>query len=111
MDVDPTETRRGDYLVVSIGGELDVITAPALGDHLRRLIDAGERRVVVDLEAVSFIDSSGISALVQTRNAAVALGGSVALVSDRPGILKLFDISRLTEMFDVYPTVDAATEH
>jgi anti-sigma B factor antagonist len=64
--------------------------------------------VVVDLTDVEFIDSTGLGALVGARTAAADQGGTVALVCTQPRILKLFTITGLDSVFEIYSSVAAA---
>jgi anti-sigma B factor antagonist len=93
--------------VVRVEGELDLGTAPKLSDHLEGAAAAG-KRVVLDLTACGFIDSSGLRALLSARSAADTAGGSLALVVDDPNILRVFEVASLDQVLEIHPTVDAA---
>ena len=58
------ETFDSDGLVLAVSGELDIATAPALRDRLTAAIDAGKLRLVIDLSAVSFLDSVALATIV-----------------------------------------------
>jgi anti-sigma B factor antagonist len=94
--------------VLSVGGDLDLNTAPELMQALTRLVDGGERRVVVDLAGVGFCDSSGLSVLVRVRNRLTGLGGSVTLAAPTPIVQRVLEISGLDEILGTYPSVDEA---
>ena len=63
--------------VVDVHGEIDLDSAPALREQLTALVDGGAGTVVADLTNTSFIDSTGLAALVAGNNRAKAAGGSV----------------------------------
>jgi anti-sigma B factor antagonist len=98
-----------DHAVLSVGGEVDVYTAPQLRERLFELIDGGGRKVVVDLGRVDFLDSTGLGVLVGALRRLRAAGGSFGLVCDKEPLLKIFRITALDQVFPIYSSVDAAT--
>jgi anti-sigma B factor antagonist len=108
VDFSITHQTLEGHPVVSVHGEVDVSSAPEVQRELDAVIEAGARTVVVDLSDVSFLDSTGLGALVAARAAATASGGSVAVVCDQGRLLKLFTITGLDGAFDIHPTVDEA---
>jgi anti-sigma B factor antagonist len=86
---------------VRLAGELDVATAGALRSTLCRLDDQGVHSVVVDLAELGFIDSSGLSELVQALSRSRAAGGDVVLRRPTPATRKVLEIVGLTELFAV----------
>jgi anti-sigma B factor antagonist len=107
--VELSVTRHGDsnVPVVAVSGEVDVYAAPALRDGLTDLLQDGSS-VVVDLTEVGFLDSTGLGALVAARTAAADKGGTLPLVCTHQRILKLFTITGLDGVFNIYNTVDEA---
>ncbi|WP_375477430.1 STAS domain-containing protein [uncultured Jatrophihabitans sp.] len=108
MDVSVSRRANGDVPVVSVSGEVDVYSAPALKDSLTGLLKSGVSSVVVDLTEVAFLDSTGLGALVEARAATTEAGGSLALVCSQERILKLFTITGLDGVFAIHATVDDA---
>jgi anti-sigma B factor antagonist len=98
----------GGYPVVAVRGEIDVYSAPALKDALTALLTPETSAVVVDLTEVGFLDSTGLGALVAARTSATDADVRLPIVSDRDRILKLFRITGLDGVFEIFPTVDAA---
>ncbi len=94
--------------VVSVVGEIDVATAPRLREHLRDRMDAGSSTVVVDLLDVTFMDSTALGVLVGAVKRCHEAGGELRLVVDQPRILKLFEITGLTDVFSIHSTPEAA---
>lgn len=99
-----------DAYIVSLGGEIDLFTAPQLERELARLTDAGARRIVVDLAGATFIDSTVLGVLLKALTRLDAHEGELALVSDDLRILKIFDITGLGRVFRIEPTLTAAIE-
>jgi anti-sigma B factor antagonist len=98
----------GGTSVVAVSGEVDVHSAPALRDAITALLASGERSVVVDLSEVSFLDSTGLGALVSARTAAGTTGGSLPLVCTHERVLRLFTITGLDDVFEIHAGVDDA---
>jgi anti-sigma B factor antagonist len=100
---------RPPYTVLSVKGEVDVYTAPRLREKLVELVSEGHRKVVVDLEEVDFLDSTGLGVLVGGLKRLRSHGGDLMLVSTQARILKVFEITGLTGVFRISSTVDEAT--
>ena len=88
-------------LVVTVSGELDVATAPALRDRLTAAIDAGTQRLVIDLSAISFLDSVALATIVHAKqrlpeNGRLALAidpsSYAMLVLESGGLPKVLDL-------------------
>jgi len=94
--------------VLAVGGEVDVATAPSLRSRLLDLIGQGKINLVVDLEAVEFLDSTGLGVLVSTVKRVRADGGDLALICTSQHILKVLEITSLTSVFAIHQTLDAA---
>jgi anti-sigma B factor antagonist len=86
---------------VVVEGEVDVATAPALRDELYRLIERGQQRIVVDLGAMEFIDSTGLGVFVGALKRSREGGGELELRSLRPAARKIFDITGLSTAFTI----------
>ena len=94
--------------VVDVAGEVDVFSAPELAEQLSQLFDAGRQTVVVDLTSVTFLDSTGLGTLVAARNRAEEAGGQLPIIGSAERVLKLFRITGLDEVFEIYPSIQAA---
>jgi anti-sigma B factor antagonist len=110
MELSLTTRTVGEHTVLEVGGEVDVYTAPRLRERLIELIEGGARRVVVDLDRVDFLDSTGLGVLVGALKRLRSVGGSFALVCDKEPLLKIFRITALDQVFPLHPTVEAAVE-
>jgi anti-sigma B factor antagonist len=94
--------------IVSVGGEIDVYTAPKLRDKITELVAAGAHDLVVDLEAVEFLDSTGLGVLVGGLKKVRAHDGSLQLVCTQDRLLKIFRITGLAKVFDIHDSAEAA---
>jgi anti-sigma B factor antagonist len=91
----------GDAVTVTVEGEVDVATAPALRDELYRLIERGTKRIVVDLGGMDFIDSTGLGVFVGALKRSRERGGELELQSLKPAARKIFDITGLSSAFNI----------
>ena len=98
----------GDWSVVAVAGEVDVATAPRLRKEVIELVGAGHHRMVLDLEAVDFMDSTGLGVLIGVLRRLNAVGGELRVVCATPRILDLFSLTGLDKVFDLRPSVDDA---
>jgi anti-sigma B factor antagonist len=99
---------QADRTVLSVGGGVDVYTAPQLRQRLIELVEEGSQHIVVDMEQVEFLDSTGLGVLVGGLKRVRALDGSLRLVCSQERILKIFRITGLEKVFGIYSTVDEA---
>ena len=106
MQLEITDSEHEGWAVVSASGEVDVASAPALRTRLDELLEAGAARMVIDLEDVDFIDSTGLGVLVGALRRARAANGDVRLVCTNPRILKVFEATGLHEVFAIGATFD-----
>lgn len=108
MDLDLETGRLGDKSVVTLRGEIDVYTAPRLRQAIIDLVDAGATHIVVDMEKVDFLDSTGLGVLVGGLKRVRLKEGSLSIVANQDKILKIFDITGLNKIFSIYPSIDEA---
>jgi anti-sigma B factor antagonist len=94
--------------VVDVEGEIDIYTAPRLRELLTDLVSKNHYQIVVNLEKVGFLDSTGLAVLVGGLKRVRAHDGSLDLVCTREQVLKIFRITGLTEVFGIYETADQA---
>ena len=97
-----------DHVVLEIGGEIDVYTAPRLRERLIDMVGSGEKNVIVDLGRVEFLDSTGLGVLVGAHRRLRATGGSLRLVCPHERLLKIFRITGLDSVFEIHSSVEDA---
>jgi anti-sigma B factor antagonist len=104
LDVD-----HPDYALLVVEGEVDVYTAPVLRQKLVELAETGPPRIVVDMEAVEFLDSTGLGVLVAALNRMRRQDGDLELICSRHRILRVFEITGLTKVFTIHDSRDAVS--
>lgn len=97
-------TQEPGATVISLTGELDVYTSPALKDTLTQLADDDARAVTFDLAGLEFVDSTGLGVLVSALTRSQELGGRATLRRPKPAIAKLLEITGLGTLFVVEPS-------
>jgi anti-sigma B factor antagonist len=102
-------TQRHGYTILSPQGEIDFATGPQLKDAINERLISGDVNLVMDLQAVDFIESTGLGALIGGRRRAHALKGSLRLVCTEEQLLKIFRITGLDKVFAIYDSVEQAT--
>src|SRR4028119_292751 len=108
VDLSLSTREEGDRTVVEVGGEIDVYTAPRLREQLVDLVADGKYHLIVDMERVDFLDSTGLGVLVGGLKRVRAHDGSLRLVCTQERILKIFRITGLTKVFPIHSSVEEA---
>jgi anti-sigma B factor antagonist len=94
--------------VVEVSGEIDVYTAPKLRETLLSLVDAGSYQLVIDMEGVEFLDSTGLGVLVGGLKRVRAHDGNIDIVCTQGRILRIFKITGLSNVFTIHDSIEAA---
>jgi len=94
--------------VLPLDGEIDLHVSPRVAAALGAMIDQKPQRLVVDLSAVTYIDSSGLAVLIEGMQNVEAYGGKFILAGLQENVRPIFEIARLDQVFIIFPHVDAA---
>ncbi len=89
-------SHNGNESVVEVSGELDAYTTPQLRKALESTLERASKRIVVGLGGTSFIDSTGLGAMVAASRRATALGGELVIDSPRPSVYRILQITGLS---------------
>jgi anti-sigma B factor antagonist len=108
MDLGLEVEEKDGAAVLSVKGEVDVATAPRLREELIGLVTKGHQHIVVDLEGVEFLDSTGLGVLVGALKRVRTHGGELHLVCTSSRVLKVFEITSLTQVFPIHASVGEA---
>ncbi len=107
VDVEPES--GSSWPVMSVSGEIDILTSPILDERLQMTLGGGVSSIVVDLSGVTFLDSTGLSVLIAGLKRCQDAGGQMRLVSPRPNVRKVFEITGLADVFQVEARDDDAS--
>lgn len=94
-----TQSLGGDTSLVELRGELDVYSCRTARDEFRALLDSPQRRFLLDMSRLTFIDSAGLGMLVRFHQRARDMGGDLVLVGATPSTRKLFRMTGLDALF------------
>jgi len=86
---------------MSLGGEIDLYTAPRLHGELVTVLSEGHVQIVVDMSGVEFCDSTGMNVLLAAHRRAREHGGDLELAAPRPAIRKILHVTGLESVFTV----------
>ncbi len=100
------DARGSDLAIMHLSGRLDFTSAAEVKQAFAEAVANGYRRIVVNLGNVSFIDSSGLSALVSGLRTAREAGGDVRVAAAGQQPSTLFSLTSLDQVFQLYPTVE-----
>ena len=96
-------SENGNVLNVAVDGRLVAAVAPDMRDEILGKMTEGQN-VLFDLSRMAHIDSSGLGVLVQILQKAKAGGGKVILAALQPGPKIVFDITKVSRVFEIVPT-------
>lgn len=99
---------QGDWAVVDVKGEVDLYTAPKLRERITELVEQGHLRIVVNLDEVSFLDSTGLGILVGALMRLRERNGALPLVCPEGPVYRVLEITGLEGVFPCYRSVDEA---
>jgi anti-sigma B factor antagonist len=94
--------------VLPLRGEIDLHIFPEITASFNALIDKKPKRLVVDLSGVTYIDSAGLAALIQAMQNVEGYGGQFSLAGLQTAVRSIFKMSRLDQVFRVFPHAHAA---
>ncbi|CAI9393907.1 STAS domain-containing protein [Microbacterium sp. T2.11-28] len=103
-----TLTTHDDYAVVAVEGRLTATGAPRLRQSVDDAVAAGRPRVVVDMAAVEFIDSSGIGALIGGLKSARLAEGDLRIAAVPETVRRVLKLTNLDRVLREYPSAEAA---
>lgn len=108
LDVKLTENSEQSNLVVS--GEIDAYTAPRLKETFSSLLEQENQKVVVDLEKVTYMDSTGLGVFIGALKMAKEKNSQLRLVNIQDRVYRLFQITGLDEIMDLKVVMQGGNE-
>jgi anti-sigma B factor antagonist len=105
------DERAEDYSIISVRGEIDLHTAPKFETVMERVAGDGFQTVVVDMSSVSFMDSTGLSALMRARDYLEERDVSFRLVSPSHAVDRIFSVTGFQDYFEIFPSREDAISH
>lgn len=109
MQIITSTHRAGEWTVVTVAGELDVVGGPDLRQSVMREVQAGHHRLVLDLTGVDFIDSFGLGVVIGALKRVRLLDGDLRLVVPDSRVRRVFEVCDLDRVFVLHDDVEAAS--
>lgn len=106
--MDIVENKLGNVNVLSLSGRLDAYYATEVEKKLDSLIDAGQPCLVIDLEKLEYISSSGLRVFLAGLKKARKQQGDIKLSCMKPFIREVFDVAGFSQLFNIFDTQEAA---
>ena len=105
-----TRTVESQPPIIELEGEVDVYTAPQLKQQMINLLESGAKELVVDLTKVDYLDSTALGVLIGGLKRMRERDGNMVLVCPSPRIRRVFEITGLDKIFDIFNTPEDALE-
>jgi anti-sigma B factor antagonist len=103
------EVDQGTHVVLAPEGKFNLVAAPPLKARIEELVAAGKSRLVVDLHAVDFIDSSGLGALIGGLKSARQQGGDLRIAAPGEQVRAVLKLTNLDRILSPFTTVEEAS--
>lgn len=116
MTLKVEEREHGRWAVLRVAGEMDLVTSPAVRQHVHDAVAEGRRSLVLDLSEVRFCDSSGVGVLVAARRLMRSCQGRLRLILPAQGAVDGSHVNRVLaalgvrRLFEVYPDLTSAVD-
>ena len=104
------ERKKGNVSIISLSGRLDAYSANDLEEKLTAMIDAAQIRMIVSLENLEYISSSGLRVLLAALKKVRKQQGDIKLSCLKPYIKEVFDIAGFTQLFNIFDTDESAVD-
>ena len=107
IKVNTRQLSEGVY-AVEVQGEIDVYTSPRVKETINELIEGSHYNFVINLEGVRYIDSTGLGVLIGALKKVREHNGRIVLICTNPQIKKIFNITGLIKIFEIYKDEEEA---
>lgn len=105
-----TRTLDAGVAVVTPSGEIDVYSSPQFRQEVTGLLEGGVTRIIVDLNEIDYMDSTGVGVLMALSRRVAERKGELRLVCRSARLLRIFELTGLKKVFDIHPTEAEAVE-
>lgn len=99
---------KGEVVILDISGEIDLYNAPEIKEIINKMIEQKKYNVVINLKNVTYIDSSGIGALISSLSNLKKYQGGLKIINVFASVRKVFELTKLTSFFDIFDNEEDA---
>ena len=107
MDIQIREIKNS-IIVLDINGEIDLYNAPEIKKKIKEQMEASKNNIIVNLDKVSYVDSSGIGVLISSLSQLKKVGGGLKIINVYASVKKVFELTKLTSFFDIFEDEEEA---
>ena len=104
------QRNSGDVEIIAIEGEIDLYNAPEIKKLVQKMISEGKVKVIIDFDKVSYIDSSGIGAMISSLSNLKKQGGMLKILNIHDSVKKVFELTKLTSFFKIFQDEQEAVD-
>ena len=109
MELDITTKAQGDHYIISVKGQIDLYSSTMLRKYILTTMEQHHPRgLILELDAVTYIDSSGIATMVEGLQLANQSDTRFKVTGLSPRVLEVFELVKLEQVFDIYDSVEEA---
>jgi anti-sigma B factor antagonist len=108
MELDITSRVEGDQHIISVKGEIDLYSSTMLREYIFTTLKQPPRVLIMDLDAVRYVDSSGIATMVEALQRANKSKTRFKVAGLSKNVLEVFELVKLETVFDIYESVEEA---
>lgn len=108
MAMEVTRDEQGESIVLAVGGSVDIYSSPELRGELKVALEKKAPRIVIDMSAVTFVDSSGLATLIEALQRVNAYEGKLFLCSLPKPVMGVFQLANLDTIFQIKGDREAA---
>ena len=102
------QREKNSVVILDINGEIDLYNVSDIKMTIQKLIDDHKYDVIINLEKVSYIDSSGIGALISSLSTLKKYQGSMKIINLLASVKRVFELTKLISFFDIYSSEEEA---
>lgn len=104
LEIEVSARPVGNAYLVEVSGEIDLYTGPRVKDCIHDLIDQEHYNLIVDLENVRYMDSTGLGILMSALKRVEEKGGRIVIVCNNARVLKIFKLTGFVHTFSIFNT-------
>lgn len=110
MNLKINSKQQGNITVLQVDGEVDLYSSPQVRTRVLHLVESQSPNIVVDLQDVRYMDSSGVATLIEGYKLCQKNNGRFVLAGLKPEVREVFELTRLDRVFEIYDTSQLALE-
>lgn len=104
--MDISQSQKDDVTVVALAGRFDAQSAGNAEETLKAALEAGAKKILVDMDQVEYISSAGLRVLLSTAKKLAGVSGKLVLCGLKPYVREVFEVAGFTTIFMILPDVD-----